>query len=170
MDKKAIAEAYLTTVVAKPGMLHTPATHAAMESYMALARECVLLANPIRASITEVANADPYKTAVDMFQAIELNRFQVSNLFCEHPLWTPAENIAFRIVHDRYGHYGLSGDNKSGFSWHGELAAYESQSRFHSPIAQRALFTEIVGQTACFSLTGEFPDQKAILLPRELDA
>ncbi len=172
MDKQAIAEAYLA---AEPIEYHTPLFQAGrfetVVSYQTLASECIVMAAVLRGrfDIREVADAEPYKTAADMFAAIECNRFKVSNLFCEHPLWTPAENINFRIVHDILGHWGDKGDNKSAFSWKGEQRSYQSQCRVHSKQAQRALFTEIVGQTACYSLTGEFPDQKAILLPRELD-
>ncbi len=164
MDKQAIADAYWND--ARVG-----SREATVHAYAALAIECTLMANGLRGlgNIREVANAEPYKTAADMFTAIECNRFEVSNLCCEHPLWTPYENIAFRIVHDWYGHHGRDGDTLAPFSWKGEQQAYHSQCRFHSKLAQRALFTEIVGQTACYSLTGEFPEQKAILLPRELD-
>lgn len=167
MDKKRIAEAYHA---APWGGYTTNAER--WRAYRALANESVALAKVIRERIKviEVAYANPYKTAAEMFACIEHGHFHVSTLFCEHPLWTPAENVAFRIAHDNHGHYGnTKGDNQSAFSWRGEIAAYCSQSRYHSAEAQRALFTEIVGQTACFSLTGEFPEQKAILLPRELD-
>ena len=163
MDKRAIAEEYLLRIV-KPGMLHAQAV---VESYVALARECTLTANALRSrfNIREVPNAEPYLAAIDMFTAIECNRFVVSNLYCEHPLWTPAENVNFRIVHDIFGHWGRGfGDTQAPFSWAGEQTAYYSQSRFHSALARKALFTEIIGQTACFSLTGEFPEQKAIIL------
>ena len=170
MDKQAIADAYHSTWAVTFESTHRNALPTVI-AYTVLAQECLVLASHLRVvfDIREIAEADPYKTAADMFQAIECNRFVVSNLYCEHPLWTPAENIAFRIVHDIYGHWGRKGDNQSPFSWAGEQRSYQSQCRFHSRQAQRVLFTEIVGQTAVYSLTGEFPEQKAILLSRELD-
>ena len=172
MNKQRIAEAYLDGYAVTQNSAASPLTLPTWEAYALLAKECMLMANVLRGrfNITEVANPEPYKTAVAMFGAIELDRFEVSNLFCDHPLWTPTENIAFRIVHDWYGHWGRKGDTLAAFSWKGEQRAYHSQCRYHSRLAQRVLFTEIVGQTACYSLTGEFPQQKAILLPRELDA
>lgn len=166
MDKVRIAEAYLEAYPVTFESKHAAALPTVI-AYAALAQESQQLANVIRGRfiVEEVADPEPYKTAAEMFAAQDLGFFQVSNLFCEHPLWTPEENIAFRITHDWFGHY----DAKAPFSWKGELAAYYSQCRVHSRLAQRALFTEVVGQTACFSLTGEFPEQKAILLPRELD-
>ena len=166
MDKQAIADAYWNA----PWWGYST-NNERWDAYRTLAIECVVIASDLRTQfkITEVPDPEPYKTAADMFLAIECHRFEVSNLFCEHPLWTPKENIAFRIVHDILGHWGRSGDNQSPFSWKGEQRSYQSQCRFHSRQAQRVLFTEIIGQTACYSLTGQFPEQKAILLPRELD-
>ncbi len=158
MDKRAIAEEYL----AAPKLEVYQIPIEVRVAYAILADECHELARQVRAkyNVTEVDNADPYETAASMFVAWHTDTFEVSRLFCEHPLWTPEQNINFRIVHDMYGHF----TGQAAFSWEGEQAAYISQCLFHSQKAQEALFTEIVGQTAVFSLTREFPDQKAILL------
>ena len=158
MDKRAIAEEYEAAPILDWGQI-PPEVRLA---YIELADECEHLAGQVRRdyNVHEVAEGDPYKTAADMFVAWKTNTFVVSNLFCEHPLWTPEENINFRITHDFYGHYA----GQAAFSWEGEQAAYISQCTYHSRLAQEALFTEVIGQTAVFSLTRKFPDQKAILL------
>ncbi len=158
MDKRAIAEEYL----AAPKLEVYQIPIDVRVAYAALADECTHLARQVRLDyhVVEVDNADPYKTAADMFVAWRTNSFEVSRLYCEHPLWTPGENINFRIVHDFYGHFA----GQAAFSWEGEQCSYLSQCTYHSTKAQEALFTEIIGQTAVFSLTRSFPDQKAILL------
>ncbi len=161
-NKRAIAEEYFAVAVVANGS-HP---YAVLRAYHKLAEECKELARQVRETydVTEVANGEPYENACDMFVALNAGQFEVSNLFCEHPIWTPEENVNFRITHDVYGHFGSSGTNLAPFSWEGEQNAYLSQCIYHSRLAQEALFTEVIGQTACFSLTREFPEQKAILL------
>lgn len=48
----------------------------------------------------------------------------------------------FRAVHDILGHARL----KLGFDRDGEFAAWQFQEQFHSPLARRALATELHGQ------------------------
>jgi hypothetical protein len=48
----------------------------------------------------------------------------------------------FRAVHDILGHARL----KLGFDRDGESAAWQFQEQFHSPLARRALATELHGQ------------------------
>lgn len=134
----------------------------AVPAFKALAEECewILKWESGRLEIREVAESEPYLTAEEMFKDIEAGRFKVSNLNCLHPQWSAQQNINFRIVHDVYGHYHA----KRGFNWKGELAAYKMQAGYHSQLACEALFTEIVGQTACYSVNKEFPAQKVILL------
>lgn len=138
-----------------------------VQAYEALARECRELWNGTEISslrLVVVQEAEPYETAKAMFQDIMQGKFRVSGVNCEHPLWTPFENVRFRTVHDYFGHYL----GNAGFSWKGELKAYLAQARHHSELARRALFTEIIGQTAYYSVYREFPTQKAFLYPYEV--
>lgn len=158
--------------------LHAPTyTLEAVPAFKALAKECVALVPHLEAiipsphrifklEIEPVAVSEPYPTAEAMFVDIEQGHLLVSNINSVHPQWTIAENIAFRTVHDVTGHFLA----RSGFSWKGELAAYKSQRRWHSELAVEALYTEIVGQTACYSVDRVFPTQKVILLGSRHDS
>lgn len=83
-------------------------------------------------------------------------------------------NDLFRIVHDINGHH-LGGE--SGFGPKGEHQAYNTHKKMYSPLAQKALATETLGQNSWvnFGPHGEhnrknphqtrYADQKAGLLP-----
>lgn len=93
-----------------------------------------------------------------------------------NPLMTPEQNYRFRAVHDAMTH----GPEGYDFSPDGEFNAALKHSQSYSPEAQRALFTETVGQNSALNYgpDGEFnranmgkerfPEQKALLLPKEL--
>jgi len=70
----------------------------------------------------------------------------------------------FRAVHDVLGHAHL----QVGFDRHGEYAAWRFQERFHSPLARRALATELHGQHSVRWTTGDLAEPKAILLDPRL--
>lgn len=82
-----------------------------------------------------------------------------------HPYLSDGENDIFRAVHDAFGH-GATG---RGFDPHGEEAAWLKHAVMYSPLARRALTTETRGQNSTQLLhcsPGNFPEQKAALLPR----
>ena len=141
----------------------------AVPAFKALAKECTVLALELHTrgglTITEVSESEPYPNAKAMFADLDSGKFKVSNLNCRHPQWTAQQNINFRIVHDVVGHWMAA----SKFTWKGELAAYHGQRRWHSQLACEALYTEIVGQTACYSVDKVFPAQKVILLESRHD-
>ena len=70
----------------------------------------------------------------------------------------------FRAVHDVLGHARLD----VGFDRHGEYAAWRDQERFHSPLARRALATELHGQRSVRWTTGDVAEPKAVLLEPRL--
>lgn len=112
-----------------------------------LAADSVARANALRGvfAITETDASEPYPDAPAMFADLARGRFVVSRAHCEHPVWTPAQNVAFRIVHDICGHYVTGGD----FGWLGEnLACSRHFPLLATPAARRALFTECIAQTA----------------------
>ena len=155
--------------IAKEYLLAPAYTVEAVPAFKALAAESTISARRLRryqVTVTEVANSEPYPSSRLMFEDIKVGLFLVSNLNCEHPQWTAKQNIDFRICHDILGHFMVA----SGFSWKGELAAYVSQCKWYSPLAVEALFTEIVGQTACYQVNKEFPAQKVILLEGRHDS
>ncbi len=66
----------------------------------------------------------------------------------------------FRAVHDVLGH-GFLG---VGFDRDGEYATWIFQEQFHSPLARRALATELHAEHSVRWTTGELPEHKAVLL------
>jgi hypothetical protein len=66
----------------------------------------------------------------------------------------------FRAVHDVLGHGYLS----VGFDRDGEYATWRFQERFHSPLARRALATELHAEHSVRWTTGELPEHKTVLL------
>lgn len=161
--KLAIAQRYIDVDTTEWNTPIDSQYHRDWEAWKQLTIECLELCPdyPVR----EVAESEPYASATDMFQALERGRvFRVSNLNSQHPIWTPQENILFRVCHDILGHYAA----RANFSWKGEVTAYLEQSKHHSELAKRALFTEIVGQTAYYSVFKEFPEQKCFLYPQEI--
>jgi hypothetical protein len=84
-----------------------------------------------------------------------------------HPLLDSTRGGAydrFRAVHDILRHAGLG----LGFDRHGELATWLHQERFHSPLARRALATELHGQHSVLWTTGQMAEPKAVLLDPRL--
>jgi len=109
----------------------------------------------------EFVDADPYADAAEMFAEIRAHkRLRVTRANSEHPVWTEAENVRFRAVHDYYAHF-LTGLD---FSLAGEVGAYEAHARLLPYKAQRALLVEVVAQAACFTFDGVFPVQKVFQL------
>ncbi|MEV8515219.1 hypothetical protein [Dactylosporangium sp. NPDC051484] len=115
-----------------------------------------------------IVDEDPYPDAEAMVEDVRRRRLKVYASAATgnpHPYLSDVENDMFRAVHDAFGH-AASG---RGFDPHGEEAAWLKHSAMYSPLARRALATEIRGQTCArvfhYGGTG-FPEQKAVLLPR----
>jgi hypothetical protein len=114
----------------------------------------------------------PYSSAVEMISSIRRDRVvEISTAARErdrrHPFMGCEVGGAydrFRAVHDVVGHGGLG----VGFDRDGEYAAWRYQERLHSPLARRALATELHAQHSVVWTTGEPPDHKAILLDERL--
>src|SRR5215831_4287517 len=68
---------------------------------------------------------EPYPTAAAMNADIRAGRMLVSTLHSEHPVWTPEQNLKFRVVHDVDAHY----THNLPFSLEGERQAYLAQAR-----------------------------------------
>lgn len=113
-----------------------------------------------RFRITDTDDPEPYPDAPAMFRDLSRGRFTVSRANSEHPLWTPTENVAFRIVHDIAGHFSTGGH----FDWRGENMACSAHERMLAPAARVALFTECIAQTAFCNVFGYFGAQKVAAL------
>ncbi|WP_433618584.1 hypothetical protein ACQP2P_21590 [Dactylosporangium sp. CA-139114] len=110
---------------------------------------------------------DPYPDAASLLDDLRARRLRVFASAASgnpHPYLSDGENDMFRAVHDAFGH-GASG---RGFDAHGEEAAWLKHCQLYTPLARRALATEIRGQTCALAFRGRgcFPEQKAVLLPR----
>jgi hypothetical protein len=131
----------------------------AAQAWKALAADSAQRANAFREAynvgITD--DPEPYDNAEQMFEDIGQGNFVVSRANSDHPIWTPDENVDFRIVHDILGHYPTGGD----FSWHGENDACNAHAmKLADPEARKALMTECLGQTGSAIKNGGFGDQK----------
>lgn len=115
-----------------------------------------------------VVDDDPYPDAEAMVEDVRRRRLRVFASAASgnpHPYLSDVENDMFRAVHDAFGH-AASG---RGFDPHGEEAAWLKHGAMYSPLARRALTTEVRGQTCAqvFRYGGSrFPEQKAALLPQ----
>lgn len=154
-----IAEAYAKAPVYDPK---------AAAAFKALADDSVRRAAVLgkQLHIEVVDDPEPYANAQEMADDIHKNRhFYVSRANSEHPLWTVDQNVAFRTVHDVLGHAVSGGD----FGWQGENLACAAHFPLLSPIAQQALFTECIAQTAYAAYYRSFGPQKVALFPEFTD-
>jgi len=110
----------------------------------------------------------PYRDARELIAAVTDDRMlEVATVAADgdrrHPLMDSGRGAAydrFRAVHDILGHARL----RLGFDRDGEFAVWLAQERFHSPLARRALATELHGQHSVRWTTGEVAAPKAALL------
>jgi hypothetical protein len=122
-------------------------------------RRAEVLRNQLK--IEEVNDPEPYESAQEMCEDVHKNKhFYVSRNNSDHPMWNTAQNVAFRIVHDVLGHCVSGGD----FGWQGENLACSAHFPLLTPIAQKALFTECIAQTAAGAYFRSFMPQKVAFI------
>jgi hypothetical protein len=103
----------------------------------------------------------PYASAKELREDVqEKKHLTVTTANSEHPLWTLEQVLAFRVVHDVMG-YTVAGAD---FGWHGENMAFEAHRQLLSNTAQKALFTETIGQVAVTTHFGMLPAIKVTFL------
>jgi hypothetical protein len=116
----------------------------------------------------------PYDSADELIRSVRRDRvLEVTSVAWErdrpHPLLgceVGGEYDRFRAVHDILGHAYLG----VGFDRDGEYATWRFQERCHSPLARRALATELHGEHSVRWTTGELPEHKATLLDERVIA
>jgi hypothetical protein len=126
--------------------------------------------DPVRVRYTTCP--DPYRDARELIASVTDDRLlEVTTVAADphrrHPVMDSTRGGAydrFRAVHDILGHAGLD----RGFDRHGEFATWLHQERYHTPLARRALATELHGQHSVYWTTGHMAEPKAILLDPEL--
>jgi hypothetical protein len=137
-------------------------------AYARLVEETDRLFRLLDVDVVFTASEHPYDGADELIRSVQDDRLlEVTSVAWEraraHPLLgcdVGGEYDRFRAVHDVLGH-GFLG---VGFDRDGEYATWRYQERFHSPLARRALATELHGEHSVRWTTGELPEHKAVLL------
>jgi hypothetical protein len=107
----------------------------------------------------ELVKTEPYASLSEMRRDfVRYKRLKVSELHCEHPIFSRRTNSRFRILHDIV-HCILN----VGFDEQGEYETFVHQSHGLPQEIRRALYTEIVIQASYKIHFGEFPAQKLFL-------
>lgn len=193
---KMIADAY-------ESMPHTPDHPETKAAYQALINETKeqyknLLAGGLKISKMRPDMQNPYPTSKHLHADLENNNHmwyyptetgygpEGSSQSLNHPMLQPTEfkdpegkpmlaNDVFRVVHDT-----IHNKLKNGFGPKGEHESYLEHKKTYSPLAQKALATETMGQnsTVNFGTHGEhnrknpsqtiYAEQKAGLLPEHI--
>ena len=110
----------------------------------------------------------PYRDAHELIESVnELHILEVTTVAADPDRRHPAlgndlggSYDRFRAVHDALGHARL----RRGFYRDDEFAVWLAQERFHTPLARRALATELHGQHSVRWTTGSIAEPKATLL------
>jgi hypothetical protein len=111
--------------------------------------------------IEYIEPGDEYKTASEMRNSFESTGIlKISIDYSEHPVFSVADNIVFRTIHDYMAHI-LGGHD---FGAKGEIASYNRHAKLAPKEAIPALFTEVIGQACVAVTTGTFPKQKIAVL------
>ena len=141
-----------------------PPHRAAWDALLRDAQRMVAALRPL-IEIRHVAH-DAYTGPDDMREDVLRNRrLDVSTLHCDHPLWSPEQNCAFRVAHDILGHVL----HPHPFSLVGEYLAFHEHMRRTDPDAKQALFTEVCVYASIRYTVGEYPQtQRAIAYPAQL--
>lgn len=105
-----------------------------------------------------VQNSEPYANLEEMQMDYRRKRLKVSELHCEHPVFSRQTNLRFRILHDIV-HCVIN----AGFDEQGEYTTFVHQSHGLPQELRSALYTEIVIQASYKIHIGEFPEQKLFL-------
>ena len=104
---------------------------------------------------------DEYKTQSQMKQSFnETGILKISCDYSDHPIFSVADNIVFRTVHDYIVH--ILGNHDFGAK--GEIASYNRHAKLAPKEAIPAIFTEVLGQAAVTVTTNSFPKQKIAVL------
>lgn len=114
--------------------------------------------------------ADPYDDYQDMAETVgREQKLRVYNQHTDHPYFSHMEQLAFRAVHDWFGHLEADVD----FSPGGEFRKWKHMRQYFDSYEQdRVMFAEVVGQVgAVHYLDDGFADsryeQRAFMAPED---
>lgn len=135
----------------------------AAQAWMELAEDCERRVEIIQDEIDIEITDDPlpYKSYSEMAKDItNKGHFLVSRANASHPIWNIKQVLNFRIAHDILGHAASGGD----WTWFGINRAFQAHASLLSYPAQKALFTEVLGQGAANSYYRSYNPQKIVFL------
>ncbi len=128
-------------------LIHSPNDLEVKKAYAQFNREIEIQFDVLPVDVIFV-ESNPYETSKEMFNDIEQNNtLKVFSGGTPHELM-PC-NLKFRAIHDYFGHFL----GKNNFSYEGETKAYKQHSLMFSHLANRALFTETIGQNSWFNFS-----------------
>jgi hypothetical protein len=108
---------------------------------------------------------EPYNSQQEMKQYWEETKsLMISIDYSDHPIFTVADNVVFRCVHDFIIH--ILGDHPFGAK--GEIASFNNHAKLVSDDVLPALFTEIIGQ-ACFVVEYDYYGEQKIAILKGFD-
>ncbi len=120
----------------------------AASAWMELAAECKSRANVIQTHIqvSTTNHPEPYHSPDKMYDDVRKRRkLEVSLVAAEnHPIWTTQQVINYRICLDVLGYTAANSD----WGWEGTNKAFSAFASLLPELAQSALFSELIGQTA----------------------
>lgn len=158
-ELKPIAQAYAEAPIYEP-----KAAGAWRELADDVRKRTELIGQQVRIEFT--AEPEPYKTVDEMCEDVrEKQHIYISTAALAHPLWSSDQILAYRTVVDVLGHCASGGD----WGWHGTNLAAATLMPMFNPEAQKAFFTELVGQTAYNTVYRSFGPQKISFLEDELE-
>lgn len=135
--------------------------------YGRIANTCMSLFRQIPVEVI-FQKEDPYDDYHDMKRTVESEGvLRIYNQHTEHPFFSPGEQLAFRAVHDWFGHLEADVD----FTPTGEYKKWDYMRQYFSPDENTVMFAEVVGQVgAVHYLKDGFADpryeQRAFIAPR----
>lgn len=123
-----------------------------------------VLSDQLRVELTD--DPHPYQSINEMAEDVMKKRhILVTRAQASHPVWSVDQVVAFRLAHDVLGHIVGGGD----WGWHGSNLAFAAHAPLLSENAQKALFTETLGQVAYASVYRSLGPQKIVFLDEQLE-
>lgn len=172
----------ITDLAARYASLPSPQTPSAAEHHayavagLYFRRKAAEIIAERNLSVHLVPIGDPYDTAQEQTADIQANTLRVSTLYCDHPIWDPFTNYAYRIVHDVTGHappMHNPGGITHPFNVDGELRAWQRHvaAMVRDGVPNhviRVAFSETVLQLAYAAVTGDFHPTQPVTLCNDL--
>ena len=128
---------------------------------------CKMLESRIPVPV-EYQPEDPYSSYEDMARTVaEEQKLRVYNKHNNHRFFSKEENLAFRALHDWYGHLSADVD----FSVKGEFQKFEHMREHFRPEENKVMFAEVVGQRCAIhylddGFASDRYEQRAFIAPK----